>query len=51
MAPGGAGLMATYLSDATLLRRLENLFRRVRLLEKRTGLERSDVDPEGEGES
>jgi UDP-3-O-[3-hydroxymyristoyl] glucosamine N-acyltransferase len=46
-----AGPIGRWRRQQALLRRLENLFRRVRLLEKRTGLERSDVDPEGEGES
>jgi UDP-3-O-[3-hydroxymyristoyl] glucosamine N-acyltransferase len=46
-----AGPIGRWRRQQALLRRLEDLFRRVRLLEKRAGLDRSDVDPEGEGES
>jgi UDP-3-O-[3-hydroxymyristoyl] glucosamine N-acyltransferase len=46
-----AGPIGRWRRQQALLRRLEALFRRVRLLEKRAGLDRPDVDPEGEGES
>ena len=46
-----AGPIGRWRRQQALLRRLEGLFRRVRLLEKRAGLDRPDVDPEGEGES
>lgn len=46
-----AGPIGRWRRQQALLRRLEGLFRRVRLLEKRAGLDRSEAETEGEGES